>query len=82
MARPRSSSPLLWLGGAVLVAGVLVMGGYWVYAITTAEDMPRLLMWAIFAVPTGLVLLLVAAVRDRIVHKRQENFIEIGRAHV
>ena len=44
MARPESSSsPLLWIGGAILAAGAVVIGGFWVYAITTAKDMPLLL---------------------------------------
>ncbi len=78
MARPESSSgPLLWLGGALLAAGAAVLGGYWVYAITQAEEMPTLLMLALLALPVGMAILLLAAIRDRIRRKRRENFLEV-----
>ena len=78
MARSESrSSPLLWIGGALLAAGALVIGGFWVYAITTAEDMPLLLLVALLAALIGLAVLLVAAIRDRISHKKQENYMEV-----
>lgn len=71
------SSPLLWIGGAIFVAGAIVIGGFWVYAITTAEDMPLLLLAALLALSIGVGVLLVAAIRDRIIHKGQENFKEM-----
>lgn len=78
MARPESSSgPLLWLGGALLAAGAAVLGGYWVYALTQAEEMPALLMLALLALPAGMAIVLVAAIRDRIKHKKQEHFLEV-----
>ncbi len=78
MARPESnSSPLLWIGGAILLAAALVIGGFWVYAITTAEDMPALLMVALLAVPVALIILLIAVIRDRIINKKKENFLEV-----
>ena len=78
MARPESSSgPLLWLGGALLAAGAAVLGGYWVYALTQAEEMPALLMLALLALPAGMAIVLVAAIRDRIKHKKRENFLEV-----
>ena len=78
MARSKSSSsPLLWIGGAILAAGAVVIGGFWVYAITTAKDMPLLLLVALLAVLIGLAVLLVAAIRDRVIHKKQENFMEV-----
>lgn len=77
MARTeRSGSRLLWIGGTILAAGVLILGGFWVYAVTRAEDMPRLLMVALLAVPLGLAILLAAALRDRILKKKQEDFLE------
>jgi membrane protein DedA with SNARE-associated domain len=78
MARSESgSSLLLWIGGVIFAAGAVVLGGFWVNAITTAEDMPLLLLAAILAVLIGLAVLLVAAIRDRIIHKKQENFTEV-----
>ena len=78
MARPESSSsPLLWIGGAILVAAAAVIAGFWVYAITTAEDMPALLMAALIAIPVGLAVLLIAVIRDRIINKKKENFLEV-----
>ena len=78
MARSESSSsPLLWIGGAILVVAAVILGGFWVYAITAAEDMPVLLMVALLAVPVGLAVLLIAVIRDRIIHKKQENFLEV-----
>ena len=78
MARTESSSsPLLWIGGAILAAGAVVIGGFWVYTITTDKDMPLLLQVALLAVLIGLAVLLVAAIRDRIIHKKQENFMEV-----
>ena len=39
MAKSESSnSLLLWIGGGILAAGLVILGGLWVYAITTAED--------------------------------------------
>ena len=72
-----SSSPLLWIGGAILATGVVIIGGFWVYAITTAEDMPTLLLAALIAVLLGLAVLLIAVIRDRINHKKKENFLEV-----
>ena len=78
MASSESSSgPLLWIGGAILAAGAVIIGGFWVYAITTAEDMPTLLLAAFIAVLLGLAVLLIAAIRDRIIHKKKENFLEV-----
>ena len=78
MARPESSSrPWLWIGGAILAAGLLVLGGYWVYAIVRAEDIPFLLRVALLALPVGLAVFLAAALRDRLTQKKQENFLEV-----
>ncbi len=78
MARPKSSSRLLlWIGGVILAAGAVIIGGFWVYGITTAEDMPLLLMVVLLGVPVGLAVLLIAAIRDRIVNKKKENFLEV-----
>ena len=78
MAIPESSSRLLlWIGGVILAAGAVIIGGFWVYGITTAEDMPLLLMVVLLGVPVGLAVLLIAAIRDRIVNKKKENFLEV-----
>ena len=78
MARSESrSSPLLWIGGAILATGYVTLGGYWVYAIMTAEDVPVLVLGGIFAVLTGFAVLLIAVIRDRIIHKKKENFLEV-----
>ncbi len=71
------SSPLLWIGGAILAVVAVIIGGYWVYIITSAEDMPVLLMVALLAIPVALTVLLVAAMRDRIISKKKENFLEV-----
>ena len=72
-----SSRLLLWIGGVILAAAVGIIVGYWVYSIATAEDMPILLMAALLAIPVGFAILLVATIRDRIIRKRQENFLEV-----
>ncbi len=78
MANPESSSrPWLWIGGVILAAGVLVLGGFWVYAIVGADDIPLLLKLALIALPLGLAVFLAAAVRDRIMQKKQEDFLEV-----
>ena len=78
MARSESSSsPLLWIGVGVIAAGAAVIGGYWVYAITRAEEMPVLLTLALLAMPVGMAVVLVAAIRDRVIHKKRENFLEV-----
>ena len=76
-ATESRSSLLLWIGGVIFAAGAVILGGYWVYAITTAEDMPALLLVAFFAVLIGFAVLLIAVIRDRIIHKKQENFMEV-----
>lgn len=78
MASSESSrSPLLWIGVGVIAVGAAVIGGYWVYAITRAEEMPALLTLALLAVPVGMAVVLVAAIRDRVIHKKRENFLEV-----
>ncbi len=78
MARTEStSSPLLWIGGVLLAAGALIVGGLWVYAITATEDMSVLLLVAFAAGLIGSAVLLIAALRDRIIHKKEENFLEV-----
>ena len=78
MTRPEDSSRLLlWIGGAVLAAGFAILAGFWVYGITTSEDLAGLLIVALLAIPVGFSILLVAAIRDRIVQKRKENFLEV-----
>ena len=72
-----SSRLLLWIGGVILAAGAVIIGGFWVYGITTAEDMPLLLMVVLLGVPVGLAVLLIAAIRDRIINKKKENFLEV-----
>ena len=78
MTRPEDSSRfLLWIGGAVVAAGFAILAGFWVYGITTAKDLAGLLIVALLAIPVGFSILLVAAIRDRIVQKRKENFLEV-----
>ena len=78
MADSESSSrPWLWLGGAIFAAGALILGGFWVYAIVRADDMPLLLKAALLAVPIGMAVFLAAALRDRIIQKKQEDFTEV-----
>lgn len=78
MANPESSSRLwLWIGGAILAAAVLVLGGFWVYAIVGADDIPLLLKLALLALPVGVAVFLAAALRDRIIQKKQEDFLEV-----
>ena len=84
MARPKGTKPkrdgsslLLWVAVAVLAAAVAIIGGFWVYAITTAEDMPLLLLVALLSIPTALIVLLIGAIRDRLVQKKRENFPEV-----
>ncbi|MCY4436547.1 MAG: hypothetical protein OXE05_04360 [Chloroflexi bacterium] len=78
MARTESSNrPWLWIGGAILAAGLLVLGGFWVYAIVRADDVPLLIKAALLALPVGLAVFLAAALRDRIIQKKQENFLEV-----
>ena len=72
-----TSSPILWIGGAIFVVGAVILGGYWVYAITTAEEMPLLLMAGLLAIPVGAAVLLVAAIRDRVINKKKENYLEV-----
>ncbi len=78
MAGPENSSSLLLrIGGAILAAGAAALGGFWIYAITTAEDVPTLVLAAFIAVLVGVAVLLAAAIRDRVISKRQENFLEV-----
>ena len=78
MARSTSTNSLLfWIGGAILAAGFAILAGFWVYSITTAEDVAVLLVVGLLAVPVGFAVLVVVAIRDRIVQKRQENFMEV-----
>ncbi len=78
MARTDSvSRVIMWIGGAIFAFGALVIGGFWVYAITTDEDMPVLILAGFLAVLVGLAVLLIAAIRDRIIQKKQENFMEV-----
>lgn len=78
MANPESTSrPWLWIGGAILAAGVLVLGGFWVYVVVRADDVPLLLKVALLAIPAGLAVFLAAALRDRIIQKKQEDYLEV-----
>lgn len=72
-----SNTPWLWIGGAILATGLLILGGFWAYAVITADDVPLLLKAALLAVPLGLAVFLAVAVRDRIIQKKQEDFTEI-----
>ena len=71
-----SSTPWLWVGGAILASGALILGGYWVYVVTGADDVPLLLKVALLAVPVGLAVMLLVVLRDRIIQKKQEDFQE------
>lgn len=75
--RETNNGLLLWIGGVLLATGVAVVGGFWVYALVSAPDMPLVLLAAILAVLVGLAVLLAAAIRDRISHKRDENLAEV-----
>lgn len=78
MAESESNStPWLWIGGAILAAGLLVLGGFWVYVVVRAEDIPLLLKAALLAVPVGLAVLLAVVLRDRIAQKKHEDFSDI-----
>lgn len=72
-----SSTPWLWVGGSIFAASLLILGGFWVYAITRADDVPLLLKAALIALPVGLAVFLAAALRDRIHQKKQEDFTEV-----
>lgn len=73
----NSSTPWLWIGGAILTAGLLILGGFWVYAVIGAEDIPLLLKAALLALPIGFAVLLAVVLRDRIIQKKQEDFSDI-----
>ena len=73
----NSSTPWLWIGGAILGAGLLILGGFWVYAVVGADDVPLLLKVALLAVPLGFAVFLAVAIRDRIIQKEQEDFSDI-----
>ena len=77
MARSSNSNPLLWIGGSILAAGLVIIAGFWVYGITTAEDIPVLLIAGLFAIPVGVAILLISAIRDRIAQRKRENFLEV-----
>ena len=78
MTRSEDGSRLLlWIGGATLAAGLAILVGFSVCGITTSKDLAGLLIVALLAIPAGFSILLVAAIRDRIVQKRQENFLEV-----
>ncbi|MBI4312848.1 MAG: hypothetical protein HY681_13865 [Chloroflexi bacterium] len=64
------------LAGAVLIiAGAAVLGGYFVYAIAMSRE-PVLLKLGLAAIPAGILLLLLAVLRDRLKKRRQEDLKE------
>ena len=77
MDESRSNKLLLWIGAGVFAAGIAVLAGFWVYGVASAEDLPVLLVVALIAIPTGLAVLLLSAIRDRLAQKKQENFLEV-----
>ena len=60
-----------FLGATLRMKEMAASGRYALYS------MPVLLMVALLAIPVALAVLLVAAIRDRIIHKKKENFLEV-----
>ena len=72
-----SSSILLWIGGILAAAGAVIIGGFWIYALLTEPEMPSPIILVLVAMMVGVAILLIAAIRDRIIHKKDENFLEV-----
>jgi hypothetical protein len=73
MPRAESNSSLLvWTGWILLAVAAAVVGGFWVYSLVVAA-LPLALLTAILAIPIGLAVLLVAAMRDRVMQMKSEK---------
>jgi hypothetical protein len=77
----NNSNALLWIGGVVFVAGVLVMTGYGVYEFGREffghSDVPIAIQIALPATVIGLAVLLAAVVKDRMKNRKDENLKEV-----
>ena len=78
--RGTESKIALWVGGTIVVAGTLVLAGYGVYAFSReffgSPDVPLAVQVAVPAMLVGVIILLGAALMDRLRHRKQEHFKE------
>lgn len=82
MVRPENNSKLLkWIGGILFGFGIVVMTGYGMYAFCEElfghSDTPIALQVALPATVIGLVVLLIAVVKDRMKHGKDEDLKEV-----
>jgi hypothetical protein len=54
--------------------GVLVLIGWWVKVFFLASDIPLLIRIAVGAIATGILVILVIAIKDRIAKAKTEDF--------
>jgi len=79
--RENNSRGLLWIGGLSLAFGALVVAGYSAFLFTrelfTDPDVPLGFQIAVPAIFLGLLVLIVAVVRDRMKHRKDEGLEEV-----
>ena len=72
---------MLKVAAGLLIAGIGILFGYWMYAILNViyieQDMPTIIKMAVVMVLLGLILLVSVLVWNRISARKNEHFEEI-----
>lgn len=77
----RDARTPLWVGGGLLIVGMLVLVGYAVYYLSRdffgSPDVPVAVQIAVPAIVVGAIILLAAAIADRVRRRKRERFEEV-----
>jgi len=60
------------IGLGLLIAGGLLLGGYGIYQLLDAPDLPPAVLWGLLALMAGFVLLVLSLVQERIKDRKEE----------
>lgn len=77
-AEPRGPRRILWVGGILFVGGLLTIVGWWLYWVLRAvTDIPLPVAVGLVSMALGLLVLLGAAVVDRLRERRADSLQEV-----
>ncbi|MHB1125582.1 MAG: hypothetical protein ACYC2T_01285 [Bacillota bacterium] len=64
------------IGSLLMIGGGILLGGYGLYQlldILDIKDLPPVILWGLLAVLSGLVLLVLSLIRERIRDRKEEE---------
>ena len=73
----NTGSTARWIGLTLILGGFLAFVGYGVHSLLTDAEAPAIIKFAVLALYGGLAVLLLLALRQRLVERRTDKYRDI-----